>query len=205
MKFRLGWDTNVAVEFARMLEAAGASALTLHPRFGCDGHDGPPDLDTLRDVVRAVHVTVIGSGGVRTWADAAATIEHTGVAGIMVGRGAFGNPWVFRALRERTDVSPTTAERIEGAKDHVRRLVATKGDRGILEARKHLAWYVKGFADASTLRDRLVRVSSLEEALRLLDSVGTGVALAHRAEAERPEEQSGTTQQSREGAEQGPY
>jgi tRNA-dihydrouridine synthase B len=161
VKFRSGWDADSinAVEFARTMEAAGASAITVHGRTRDQFYRGRADWDVIAAVKAAVTVPVIGSGDVFSAADALAMLERTGVDAVMVARGAQGNPWIFaaaRALIDRGEVlaPPSAVERIDMAREHAAALVAFGGTHAFTRMRKHVAWYIKDMPGATYMRER---------------------------------------------------
>ena len=188
VKFRKGWDEGSAnaVEFARAMEAAGASALAVHGRTRAQAYRGRADWDVVARVKDAVGVPVIGSGDVLSAAAAVAMIEQTGVDGVMVARGAQGNPWIFREARVLLEPgepaeSPTPLERISVAREHGRALVDALGEHAVTRMRKHVAWYVAEMPGASLVRTRVNRTRTYAE----LDAVLAEYAayLASRVEA----------------------
>jgi len=179
-KIRSGWDGGSinAPEAAGVLEAAGVRAIVIHPRTRNQGFKGSADWSVIRDVKRAVGIPVIGSGDVKTPEDALTMLETTSCDGVMIGRAAVGNPWIFSlalALAEtgRPSPPPTLADRIRLALEHLELMVAAKGERrGVLEMRKHIVAYLRGFPGASGLRAELVRMEGHERVReRLLDAL----------------------------------
>lgn len=169
VKFRKGYDAAHvnAVAFARMAEESGAAMVTVHGRTREQMYSGKADWDVIAEVKQAVSIPVIGNGDVFSGADALALRAHTGCDGVMVARGAEGNPFVFAeikaALAGKAYTPPTGSERIEAALAHARRLVACRGERAVIEMRKHVAWYLSGMRGASTLRVRVNAIGSLAE------------------------------------------
>ena len=169
VKFRKGWDEDHvnALEFARMAEGSGARAIALHGRTRAQMYAGRADWDIIARVVEALSIPVIGNGDVFCAGDALRLFEHTGCAAVMVARGAQGNPWIFSqiaALRRGEVLPPPTArERMDVALRHARELVALKGERAVVEMRKHIAWYCKGMPGAAALRVRVNGACSLAE------------------------------------------
>ena len=157
-KIRIGWDktcTN-APEVAKVLERSGVRWITVHARARSEKFTGEAHWEVIADVKRNTSVPVIGNGDVKTPEDAVRMVRETGCDGIMVGRGSFGNPWLFerahRALRgEDPGPDATPRERIATAIAHLHDLAARKGDYAAVLMRKHVAWYVRGLYDNSAL------------------------------------------------------
>jgi nifR3 family TIM-barrel protein len=173
VKTRSGWndETRDPVSIALRMQDAGARAFTLHARTRTQMFTGRADWDEIARVVEALDVPVIGNGDVQTADDVVRMREHTGCAGIMVGRGAFGNPWLFRDAQallagHPLPARPTAFERFEVALEHARLALALQGDtrQTVIEFRKHLGWYTKGLHGASELRQRLFQIESIAEA-----------------------------------------
>ena len=163
IKFRKGFDDDHvnAVEIAKIAEANGASAVAVHGRTREQYYSGKADWDIIKQVKAAVNIPVIGNGDVFTPQDAKNLLEHTGCDAIMVGRGAQGNPWIFKRIlhylqTEELLPEPTAEERVEKALRHAQMLIDYKGEYiGVREMRKHMAWYMKGMPGAAELRGKL--------------------------------------------------
>ena len=157
-----------AVEIAKIAEAAGAAAVAVHGRTREQYYTGLADWDIIRQVKEALSIPVIGNGDVNSGPKAKAMKEETGVDGVMVARGAQGNPWIFSELIEyektgRIPQRPTKAQMIEMILRHARLLIEHKGDyTGIREMRKHVAWYTKGHRGCARLRDEVNKVETYE-------------------------------------------
>ena len=175
VKFRKGWDKGSvnAVEFARMCEEAGAAAVTVHGRTRAQMYEGRADWDILREVKRAVTIPVIANGDVFSGEDARHILDYTGCDGAMIGRGCFGNPWIFRegnAALAGGDIPPRPplAQRIDTAVAQIELSASLRGERpACLEARRHLAWYLRGVAHAGVYKAEAVRVETLEDLRRV--------------------------------------
>ncbi len=160
VKFRKGWDEGHvnAVEVAKAVENAGAKAVTIHGRTAKQLYSGQADWSIIGEVKHAVSIPVIGNGDVVTPDDALSLLQQTGCDGVMIGRGALGNPWIFREITHYLMTgehlqSPTARERIEVAIEHLHLLVEDKGEHiGVREMRKHAGWYLKGLSGAANLR-----------------------------------------------------
>jgi nifR3 family TIM-barrel protein len=189
VKIRSGWDDaqRDPVGIARRCRDAGAQAVTLHPRTRTQMYSGRAAWDEIARVVEALDVPVVGNGDVQRPEDVLAMRAHTGCAGIMVARGAFGNPWLFaraRALLEGRDLpaEPDAAERIATALEHAHLALRLQGDtrKTVIEFRKHLGWYTRGLPGAAELRARLFQVESLVAAEAIfgeyLEEAALGVA-----------------------------
>ena len=179
VKFRKGWDKgNVnAVAFGQMCEAAGASAICVHGRTRTQMYAGVADWDIIRDVKKAVSIPVFANGDVLEPEDARHILRYTGCDMAVIGRGSFGNPWIFSRANallngEEDPGLPPLSERIDVA---VAQFEATEKRKGeviaCLEARKHLAWYLHGVAHAAPYRDRAVHVETMEDIRKLAGEI----------------------------------
>jgi len=170
VKMRKGWDETEqnAVSLARSVVQAGAAAVTVHGRTREQFYSGEADWQIIRQVREVVTVPVIGSGDVRTPQDAARMLEETGCQGVMIGRAALGNPWIFGhtlnyLANHELKPLPTLAQRQQMAIRHYHLLVKIKGEHiANLEMRKHLAWYIKGLRGAASLRCSINQGNSAE-------------------------------------------
>jgi len=176
VKIRKGWDeANVnAVEFAKMLEQCGASAIAIHGRTRSQMYEGKADWDIIKKVKKNVKVPVIGNGDVVTCEDAKKMLEYTGCDAIMIGRGALGNPWIFKRVVNYLENGvildePKPIEKVEQAIRHLEMMYEFKGQRGVIEMRKHIAWYLKGLKNAAAIRDRVNKMDNKDEIIKLLE------------------------------------
>lgn len=172
LKFRKGWDSEhiVAQEIAKIAENAGISAITIHGRTRAEFYSGKADLEIIKNVKESVKIPVIGNGDVVDEESAKEMFEKTGVDGIMIGRGAFGNPWIFEKIKyylktgeKLPEINPE--EKIKLIKEHLNLLVKEKGEEiAIKEFRKHLAVYSKNMPNASNFR---VKINAIEDRCEL--------------------------------------
>lgn len=173
VKTRSGWseESRDPVGIALRMQDAGAAAFTLHARTRTQMFNGKANWDDIAVVVEALDVPVIGNGDVVTAEDALRMREHTGCAGIMIGRGSFGNPWLFRDARallngQERPAAPDPAERFAVALEHARLALRLQGDtrHTMIEFRKHFGWYTKGLHAATALRGKLFQVETMAQA-----------------------------------------
>lgn len=168
VKMRIGWDDEhiYAVENARAVERAGGAAVSVHGRTREQLYTGHANWDIIRDVKQAVSIPVIGNGDVFTPEDAQRMLQHTGVDGVMIGRGALGNPWMlYRTVHYLTRgeilPEPEPTEKIRIAMLHLDRLINLKGEgQAVREMRKHLAWYLKGLPDAARVKNEIMEMTT---------------------------------------------
>ncbi|HEX7025302.1 MAG TPA: tRNA dihydrouridine synthase DusB [Gemmatimonadales bacterium] len=173
VKTRSGWseDSRDPVGIALRMQDAGARAFTLHARTRTQMFQGRADWDEIARVVEALDIPVVGNGDITTAADILRMQQHTGCAAIMVGRGSFGNPWIFRDGRALLSGDPLPApasveEKFAVALEHARLALRLQGDsrKTVIEFRKHLGWYTRGLPASAHLRQRLFQVESMVEA-----------------------------------------
>ena len=179
VKMRTGFDENSKnhVETAKILEANGAAALTVHGRTRERMYMPPADWEAIKEVKRAVKIPVIGNGDVFTPEDAKLLYEETGVDHIMVGRGSLGKPWIFRQINEYLltgtySDAPDVEERMCLMLEHAKRICEARGERnGMFDMRKHALWYTKGIRGSNQLRNRFSTVKTYDDLRSLADAV----------------------------------
>ena len=170
VKIRAGWDDSSinAPEMAKMLEQAGAAAITVHGRTRTQFYAGHADWSVIRRVKQAVSVPVFGNGDITCGADAVRMLDETGCDGVMVGRAAQGNPWIFRdiacALNGLPFEKPSIRDRVEMAIRHMDMESALRGEnRAMLEMRKHVAWYMAGERGCGKLREKVNTLTAAQQ------------------------------------------
>lgn len=180
-KIRIGWDKDSinAVEIAKIIEAAGADAITVHGRTKDQMYAPPVSLDEIANVKKAVSIPVIGNGDIVDGKSAKLMLDMTGCDFLMVGRGALGNPWIFQCInaylnKEADFTEPTLEEKMDVMLRHIGTLCEYKGVRiGMREARKHAAWYIKGIRGAAAFRQEIGQLSTMDELKALAERVIT--------------------------------
>ena len=178
VKIRAGWDDNSknAAEVARAVEEAGASLICVHARTREQMYNPGIDLSIIESVKKSVSIPVIGNGDIKCAKDAINMMEQTGCDGIMVGRGALGEPWIFEEIATAMDgkeyVAPTLNERLEVCIEHIRLMRENKGEHtGSAEIKKHAALYVKGVRGAAAVRDEIMKSKSTFEIEKIIESL----------------------------------
>lgn len=176
VKIRKGWNNNniVAKEVAKVIEDAGASAITIHGRTREEYYSGKVDLDIIKQVKEEVNIPVIGNGDIKNAEDAQKMFEYTNVDGIMIGRATLGNPWIIgqikNSLNNELIHNPTLDEKLSTIKKHIELEICDKGEYiGIREMRKHISWYLKGLNDSSKIREKINTLESKQEVIDCLN------------------------------------
>lgn len=176
LKMRTGWDKEhiIAVEMAKIAENTGVSAITIHGRTRSEFYTGKADLDIIKKVKENVHIPVIGNGDIVDGESAKKMFEYTGVDGIMIGRGSFGKPWIFKQIMEYLEngkiiEEPTNNEKLQIIKKHIDLAVEEKGEIAVKELRKHIAWYTKNLKNSSEFRNSINKIETKEELIKKLE------------------------------------
>jgi nifR3 family TIM-barrel protein len=177
VKMRIGWDDDhiFAVRNAKAVENGGGSAVAVHGRTRVQMYSGTANWDIIKEVKESVSIPVIGNGDVFTPEDAKRMLEHTGCDGVMIGRGALGNPWMlYRTVQYLTQgelaSEPSPEEKIRIAILHMDRLIALKGEStAVKEMRKHMAWYLKGLKGAARVKDVIMEMTERDAMVRVLE------------------------------------
>ena len=178
VKIRAGWDSDSinAPEMAKILEQSGASVICVHARTKEQLYTPGIDLRVIEQVKRAVSIPVVGNGDITSAEDAIAMIEKTGCDGVMIGRGAMGNPWLFSEIAARMEgrefIAPTVEERLQTALSHLDQMIAHKGDRvGLAEGKKHVSWYLNGLRGAASARAAIMTADSTDAIRSVLETI----------------------------------
>lgn len=173
-KIRKGWEEDNSLLCAEILEANGAAAVAVHGRTREEFYSGKADWDVIKEIKNNLKIPVIGNGDIFEAADAKCMFEETGCDGVMIARGAQGNPWIFKQIEEllkqgEVITVPTAKEKLFIVIEHIDALIADKGEsRGVKEARKHIAWYIKGMKGAAAIKTEIFKISDYAKMRQVL-------------------------------------
>lgn len=177
VKIRSGWDANSvnAVEVAKVIEEAGASAITVHGRTRAQGYSGNADWNIIKQVKEMVSIPVIGNGDVTSAEKAKEMLDFTGCDAVMIGRGVLGNPWLINECVSYLEsgiipLKPSAREKIEMLKRHYQLLVdSTSEKQAILEIRTHALWYIKGMPKSAYIKNKICKTKNSEDLFKILN------------------------------------
>ena len=177
VKIRSGWDANSvnAVEVAKVIEEAGASAITVHGRTRAQGYSGNADWNIIKQVKEMVNIPVIGNGDVTSAEKAKEMLDFTGCDAVMIGRGVLGNPWLINECVSYLESGiippkPSAREKIEMLKRHYQLLVdSTSEKQAILEIRTHALWYIKGMPKSAYIKNEICKTKNSEDLFKILN------------------------------------
>ena len=176
LKIRKGWDKEhvVAVEVAKIAEEVGISAITVHGRTRSEFYTGKADWEIIKKVKESVNIPVIGNGDVIDEESAYQMFQKTGVDGIMIGRGSFGNPWIFQKIIHFLETGeklpdPSNEEKLKIMKEHIDLAVKEKGEIAVKELRKQIAWYTKSLKNSSEFRNSINQIETKKELIEKIE------------------------------------
>lgn len=176
VKIRSGWDSNHinAVEVAKVIEKAGASAICVHPRTRSQGYSGKADWNIIKEVKENVSIPVIGNGDIKSPEDAKRMLEETKCDAVMIGRGVLGNPWLIKNtvnyLEGKEVIDVSIVDRINMCLKHLKLLDSLKNEKlACLEIRNHISWYFKGIKGANELKNKVYQTTNIHDIILLLN------------------------------------
>lgn len=179
VKIRSGWDNNSinAVEIAKKIEEAGASAITVHPRTRSQGYSGKADYTIIKKVKDSVNIPVIGNGDIKSGIDAKRMLDETGCDAVMIGRGVLGNPWLIKEvvtyLKEGIILDkPNLKDKVKMIEDHFKYLLEIKCEKvAVLELRCHVSWYLKGISNMNDYKIKFNQAKTKEEVFQIINEL----------------------------------
>ena len=180
-KIRSGWDENNALEIAKIIEDAGASAITVHPRTRHQRYDIPADWSIIKDIKEELSIPVIGNGDIRTCYDAKAMLDFTGCDAVMIGRGILGNPWIVKQCIDYIDegIEPqrvSSKEKLDMFKRHSQMIIEDYEDKVLMhKLRTNAAYYMKNLHGSQEIKKKIFQTSTKEELFELLENYVKGL------------------------------
>ena len=176
VKIRSGWDNNSinAVEIAKVIEKAGASAITVHPRTRAQGYSGKADWNIIKKVKENVGIPVIGNGDIKNCYDAKRMLDLTNCDAVMIGRGVIGNPWLIKEIVDYLEkgiepIKVSNNDKIDMILEHINRLEKTKSEKtAMLEIRTHISYYLKGMKNNIDIKNKIFKTKTLDELIMIL-------------------------------------
>ena len=172
VKTRKGFDDDIitAVEVAKICEKYGVAMITIHGRTREQYYSGVADLDIIKKVKESVKIPVIGNGDITDVKSAKKMFEYTGCDGIMIARGAQGNPWIFKSILDGQDYVPSYEERLQIILEHIRYELENEENKknAVFKMRKHIAWYLKSLPNSTYVKDKINREEDIEKVIQLL-------------------------------------
>ncbi|MFC1656921.1 tRNA dihydrouridine synthase [Patescibacteria group bacterium] len=170
VKIRLGWNKLEVLHFCKELEKIGIDAIAIHGRTAKQKYKGLADWQPIYEIAKNIKIPVLGNGDINTWQQAYKRLDKSNLAGVLIGRGALGNPWIFQEIKKKKTINIDIEQRKNILLQHTKLYIDEVGDekRAILEMRKHFGWYIKGFNGASDIRKKLMQVNNLQELTNIL-------------------------------------
>ena len=172
VKTRKGFNDNIitAVDVAKICEKYGVAMITIHGRTREEYYSGKADLDIIKKVKESVSIPVIANGDIVDCKSAEKMFEYTGCDGIMIARGAQGNPWIFKSILDGKDYTPTLDELLDIILEHIKYALDNEENKkqAVLKMRKHIAWYLKGLKNSTYVKDRINREENIDEVIKIL-------------------------------------
>jgi len=176
-KIRIGWDKNIGIEIATMLQEAGVSFIAIHGRTAKQQFTGNADWDTIKKIKENVEIPIIGNGDIKTPEDAVKKMIYSNVDGIMIGRGALGNPWIFRQIKEIQNVGkvltiPSIEDKINILRKHYKMFYnSIENENQLISMRKFFHWYTKGIPNIKKYKNLINKTINYREIMKVLDNI----------------------------------
>ncbi len=169
VKLRLGWSEFNIIELVKNLETIGVNSISVHGRTARQGYRGKADWEAIYNIADSVKIPVIGNGDIKTWQEAYQRLDDSHLAGVMIGRSALGNPWIFKEIKEKRDLVISRNELAKTILIQAKRYIDFVGEKiAMREMRKHLGWYIKNFEGASEIRKKAMLIVSYNDLLEVL-------------------------------------